>query len=732
MPDPLPVDEEAAAVGREARLDARHLCDLLSQAIAYLDGEAAAEAVDRARAAARSGALPKLSPEEAEYLARAFACHALLANLAEEVAGRPVLAEVEATRGEAGALTLARAVTLLREGGAGQAQIEAALAELDVVPVFTGHPTEVRRRALVGRETEITRLMNALGARPPADRERRLADELFREVALLWRTRLNRPEKLAVADEIRNVLSVVRQSILPAAAVLYGDWQDLTDEGEAPIVLRLGSWLGGDRDGHPGVDAAALKLALQSQARIVCDFYAAALRRLWDDLAISSGFTTVPPEVARLGATQHDPSPHRRDEPYRLALEGIFDRLSATSQKLTGRPVAFALGPSQAEPYADGEAFAADLLIVSDALQGAEGERLIGVHLKRMISLARALGFHLLALDLRQNADVHERTLAELLARAGVADDYLGLDEPGRVALLRQELSHERPLRSPWADYSAETTKELAILDEARQVLEQFGEGALSAYVISKAATVSDMLAVLVLMKEAGLARGGPAPSARLRVAPLFETIGDLRRAPEVMREWLTSPIGRSVTAAAGVQEVMVGYSDSNKDGGYIASRLNVAEAARAIAAECRSGGAPLQLFHGRGGSIGRGGGPAAASVLAQPPQVVQHRIRLTEQGEMISRRYGDEAAAAQRMDGLVGAVLLASNRAPAPDHPKLAEGLARLRDAAFEAYRALVYETPGFEDFFWSATPIPEIAELNIGSRPASRTPSRRIEDLR
>ena len=734
MAEPLNLsDGERAVVGRHVRRNARYLCDLLGEAIGYLDGKAAAQKVARARAVAREPSpYAKVSADDAEFLARAFACHALLANLAEEVAGRRQLAEHEAARGEAGAMTLRRAVERLLANGAGRAELAAALAELRVAPVFTGHPTEVRRRAVVGREAEISRLMSVRRHRLPADLERRIREQLFREVALLWRTRLNRPEKLAVADEIRNVLSVVRQSVLPAVASLYEDWLDLALDGEPPTVLTLGSWLGGDRDGHPGVDAAALRLALQSQARIVCDYYAAELRELWDDLAISSGFTTVTAELTALGAELHDPSPHRKDEPYRLALEEVFDRLSATSQKITGKPVAYALGPSDSEAYGAPDEFVADLTVIADSLGTVEGGRLVGGRLRRLIASARAFGFHLLAIDLRQNADVHERVIAELFARAGVCADYLGLDEADRVGLLRQELAHERPLRSPWSDYGAETAREFAILDAARESLQLFGPDALGAYVVSKAATVSDILSPLVLMKEAGLARGGPEPAARLRIAPLFETIADLKRAPQVLAEWLASPVGRSATAAAGVQEVMVGYSDSNKDGGYIASRLHVSEAACALAAESRRGRAPLQLFHGRGGSIGRGGGPAAASVLAQPPEVVQGRIRLTEQGEMISRRYGDEAAAARRMDGLVGAVLLASSRtAPAAD-PQLSERLARLRDGAFAAYRALIYETPGFEDFYWSATPIAEIAELNIGSRPASRTPSRRIEDLR
>lgn len=729
--DPLNLAEDAADTAREVRRQAQLLSELLNEAIAYLDGEEAAAQVRAGRAAEGLRPYAGLDAGEAEFLARAFACDALLENLAEEVAGRRKLAETQATGG-ARAVTLRGAVESLARAGRSERDIAEALSRLRVAPVFTAHPTEVRRRAVVDREAEITRLMALRRHRLPPALEAEAREALFREVALLWRTRLNRPEKISVADEIRNVLSVVRQSVLPAVASLYADWQGLAGQAETPPVLSLGSWLGGDRDGHPGVDAAALNRALESQARVICDFYAGELRALWRDLAISSSFSQVSPGLAELGEAMPDPSPHRRDEPYRLALEEIYDRLNAVSQKLTGQPVAFALGPSEAEPYAEPEAFAEDLRQVVESLVRHGGERLVGRRLRRLILAVEAFGFHLLTIDLRQNADVHARVVAELLARAGVEADYEALGEDARVAVLSRELEHERPLRSPYIDYTAETDRELAILDAAARALDLFGPKALGAYVISKAADLSDILALLVLMKQAGLARGGAHIQTRIRIAPLFETISDLEHAPGVVRRWLATPAARAIVGEAGFQEVMLGYSDSNKDGGYIASRLHVARAASELSTACLENGAALQIFHGRGGSIGRGGGPAAASVMAQPFEVIPSRMRWTEQGEMISRRYGDEESARRRMDELVGAVLAAGARQQISPGDEHAGRLARLRDGAFAAYRALVYDNRAFEDFFWSATPIAEIAELNIGSRPASRTKSRRIEDLR
>ncbi|MBW3558267.1 MAG: phosphoenolpyruvate carboxylase [Proteobacteria bacterium] len=688
------------------RLD--QLTGLLDQAVAQFDGPEIAALLRRgSRPGAGRDWVSNLPGESAAVLARAFSCRALLANIAQDAHGR--LEDANAP-----ALSL-RAV--LEDPAA-----RAAVDGLKTVPVLTAHPTEVRRRCVVDRELEIGRLL-------AAGEEAGLA----REVALLWRTRLHRPERITVRDEIRNALSTVRQSMLPALVDLYSDWSTLGEAGRFPPVLKLGSWLGGDRDGHPGVDGESLRLALRSQSRIILDFYAGELRALWSDLALSTAYLEVGEAVRALAAADPNPSPHRADEPYRLALEHIFNRLSASAQRLAGGPVAFALGPSTAEPYTGPEAFAADLQVIADSLAAWGGEALVGARLETLLEVIRACGFHLLSVDLRQNADVHEVVVAELLARAGVEPDYLALDEPARVRVLLGEFAHDRPLRSPFITYSAVATRELAILDAAAEAVRAYGSAAIGAYVVSKSATVSDLLEPLALLAQVGLARGGPTPSAEIRVTPLFETIADLENGPGVIAAWLELPLAGSLLGAAPRQEVMLGYSDSNKDGGFLASRRGAALAASRLAQVCAAAGVRLQLFHGRGGSVGRGGGPAAEAVLAQPAGTVQGGHRITEQGEMIARRYGDRSTARRNLDGLAAATLLATlkteNDPAALEHAAAAD---RLAAAAFRAFRALAYDDPGFEDFFWAATPVAEIAELNVGSRPASRTQSRRIEDLR
>ncbi|MDQ0462336.1 phosphoenolpyruvate carboxylase [Caulobacter ginsengisoli] len=732
MAGPLSVQDPQAdtgAVSRDVRKNVAFLDGLLIEAIRYLDGDDAAHLIDSARrAAAEGGSAPHLdflfsalTPDEAMLLARAFACHSLLANIGEEVAGRRRLSEADHQQ------TLAGAAEAL---GLSKARIRKSVEALSVTPVLTAHPTEVRRRALVERETEITRLMALRRHALEPELDRRSREALFREAALLWRTRLHRPEKITVKDEIRNALSIVRTSILPALNSLYAEWGQAF--GTAPQAMTLGSWLGGDRDGHPGVDGDTLRLAFASQARIVLDHYAGEVRRLWSDLAVSSAYAGVSEAVEALAAASGEASAHRADEPYRQAFEFIFDRLCASAQVLAGGPVAYALGPSDAPPYGLPSEFVADLEVIRESLEQNGGSRLVGEQLTTLIAVAKACGFHLLALDLRQNADVHERLIAELLTRSGSDIDYLALDEAARQGLLLAEMAHQRLLRSPFIAYSEETAKELRTLEAAAEAVRLYGPQAIGAYVVSKSATLSDILEPLVLLKQVGLVWGGAEPRAAVRVSPLFETIGDLEEGPAVLRSWLELPLARSLLGKAPVQEVMVGYSDSNKDGGYVASRRGVARAATALAAECERLGVGLRLFHGRGGSVGRGGGPAAEAVLAQPPGTVQGRLRMTEQGEMIARRYGDQATARRNLDSLAAAVLTASQTHLGDDDPKVAARLDELAAASFHAYRGLVYDEPGFETFFWQATPIAEIAQLNIGSRPASRTASRKIEDLR
>jgi phosphoenolpyruvate carboxylase len=649
----------------------------------------------------------------------------MLANLAEDRQG--VTAEPGAD--------LAAAIEKLRGQGAADAEIAGILDHGLIVPVLTAHPTEVRRKSMIDHRNRIADLMHLrdLGAEETPEGD--LIDQaIYRQIALLWQTRALRRERLYVADEVETALSYLRDIFLPELPALYARWERVL--GRRPkSFLRAGSWIGGDRDGNPNVTAESLALATRRNAETVLAHYLSLLHGIGGELSISTELMPTSPEVEALAAAAHDDSPARADEPYRRAITGIYARVAANYEAVSGhappRPASV-----KAQPYPDALAFKADLRTLAKALaKEGSGALSSGGALGRLIRAVETFGFHLATLDLRQNADVHERVVAELLKVAGAEADYLALGESDRVALLRAELATRRPLASPYADYGAETASELAIVRAAAEAHRRYGCQTITTYIISKAATVSDLLEVMILLKEAGIYRPGAAPECDIMVVPLFETIEDLERGPDVMRAYFALPEIAALTNARGYQEVMVGYSDSNKDGGYLTSVWSLHQASRALKPVFDSAGAAMQLFHGRGGAVGRGGGSAFAAIRAQPSGTVNGRIRITEQGEVIAAKYGTRDAAQINLEAMTAATLLASleqSEIPEKDRVRFADAMSQLSGTAFCAYRDLVYGTEGFRTFFRQFTPIAEIATLKIGSRPASRTKSDKIEDLR
>ena len=428
-------------------------------------------------------------------------------------------------------------------------------------------------------------------------------------------------------------------------------------------------------------------------------------------------------------------APARRDEPYRRALIGLYARVAATYAAFTGQqPARLPVVPGRA--YSNPQELRSDLVAIAHSLaKYGAGLLATGGALGRLIRQVECCGFHLATLDLRQNSDVHARVVADLLRGAGVEAQYAQLDEAARVALLRRELASPRQLASPFASYADETRSELAIVGAAAAAHAQYGPACITTYIISKCESVSDMLEVNLLLKEAVLYRPADPAAAAIMVVPLFETIDDLARAPQIMQAWLALPDVHAAAAMRGYQEVMVGYSDSNKDGGYLTSVWSLNQATQALARTFAAAGTAMQIFHGRGGSVGRGGGPSFSAIRAQPQGTVQGRIRITEQGEMIAAKYGTRENAVANLESITAATLLASlERGPGGggEQARFAEAMTALSGAAFDAYRGLVYRTDGFRTFFRQMTPLLEIATLKIGSRPASRTPSDRIEDLR
>ncbi|MCF8706864.1 phosphoenolpyruvate carboxylase [Rhizorhapis sp. SPR117] len=688
--------------------------------------------VDRARGVADADVvdpgLDALSLDDTINFVRGFMLFSMLANLAEDRQG--VAAEPGAD--------VASALKRLKNHGIGTDAVMKLLDKALIVPVLTAHPTEVRRKSMIDHKNRIAELMRLKDA-CVAETESgdRVEEAIYRQIALLWQTRPLRRERLFVADEVENALTYLRDIFLPVLPALYGRWERELGH-RPPSFLRAGSWIGGDRDGNPYVRADSLRLALSRACESVLVHYLEAVHALGAELSISTELADVPEDVLGLAERSGDASPSRQDEPYRRALSGIYARLSATHEKLCGkRPPRPSMLP--AEPYALPGEFRHDLITIAAGLQSkGDGALASGGALGRLIRAVETFGFHLATLDLRQNSEVHERVVAELLKVAGVEADYLGLDEYARIALLRQELSTNRPLGSRFVGYSEETTGELAIIHAAAEAHRVYGSQCITVYNISKAESVSDMLEVNILLKEAGLWRAadnGDPPHAAIMAVPLFETIADLEAAPEIMAAYFGLPEIDALVTQRGHQEVMIGYSDSNKDGGYLTSTWGLHQSSKALEPIFARAGTSMQLFHGRGGAVGRGGGSSFAAIRAQPPGTVQGRIRITEQGEVIAAKYGTHDVAMANLEAMTSATLLASLEPEAlseRDTVRFSMAMDQLSASAFASYRGLVYDTKGFREFFRQMTPLSEIAGLKIGSRPASRKKSDRIEDLR
>ncbi|HTV33296.1 MAG TPA: phosphoenolpyruvate carboxylase [Methylocella sp.] len=733
--------------------DIRYLGQLLGDTIREQEGEETygrIETIRKLSIAFERGADPEagkklaallrsLTEGQALAVSRAFTYFSHLANIAEDrhdMRRRAAAAALEESRGgEAGSLVAA--FERLAAAGISRTAISEVLSRSFVSPVLTAHPTEVQRKTQRDAERSIASLLLEREALPDERARKHNEMHMRARVAQLWQTRLLRYTRPSVHDEIDNALGYYQATFLRQIPRLYAELEDQLGGQPVASFFRMSSWIGGDRDGNPHVNAQTLATALRAQAEVALRYYLAEAEGLHQELSSSLRLVSCTPQLQELAARSGDTNPQLADEPYRRALIGIKARLAATLWTLTGKAT-LARGEGSGEPFPNVEALQADLGIIEESLAANHGAALIPTRLAPLRRALSVFGFHLATVDLRQNSDRHEETVAELLATARVSGSYSGSDESAKQALLLSLLRDPRLLRVPVIKYSERTESELAIFEAARQLREAFGQQAIRHYIISHTETVSDLLEVLLLQKECGLMRGvlGDADaSVALIVVPLFETIADLRHAEAIMRDFYGLPgILDLVRNSGGQQEIMLGYSDSNKDGGFFTSNWELYCASTSLA-EFFHGldGVGLRLFHGRGGAVGRGGGPSYQAILAQPPNSVNGHIRLTEQGEVIASKYSNPDIGLHNLESLVAATL--ESTLLGPSHPAAEEfsaAASALSVLSIAAYRGLVYETPGFVDFFYAATPIAEIAELNIGSRPAARRATRRIEDLR
>ncbi|MEP7206930.1 MAG: phosphoenolpyruvate carboxylase [Casimicrobiaceae bacterium] len=686
--------------------------------------------------------LDALDVRETLTVVRAFSYFSLLANIAEDVHQNRRRRAHRVAGDPSPPGSVARALSHLRERHVAAHDIETLLGHALVSPVLTAHPTEVQRKSILECQGAIA---SRLQARERAQQLGEPVDgfdaDLERLVLTLWQTAALRLARLRVIDEIDNGLTFYRSTFLTALPRMHAELEDALREypgfaanAALPAIMRMGSWIGSDRDGNPYVTADVLEAASRRQVEVALRHYLDEVHALGRELSISTRIVQPSAALEQLAAAAGDASQFRQDEPYRQALVGVYARLAATLTDLTG--LAPEREPRVARPrYHDVDEFAQDLAVIAGSLESHGSAKLADGRLRSLRHAIAIFGFHLAALDLRQNAMVHEQVVGELLARVGVLDDYAGADEAQRVAVLTRELASPRPLLSPYIEYSDVTNSEIAILRVAAGIHRTLGADALHTYVISKCESVSDLLEVGVLLREVGLLAYAPGPTCHVDIVPLFETIADLGASETTMQAAFAHPLYRSWVASRGdAQEVMLGYSDSNKDGGYVTSNWSLYEAERALVRLFAVQGVRLRLFHGRGGTVGRGGGPAYDAIRAQPPGSVAGALRITEQGEIIASKYSDPEQGRHNLEILLSAVIEASLLDADEDQgdPGHHEVMRALSKHAFGAYRALVYDDPHFADYFHATTPISEIAELNIGSRPASRTGSRKIEDLR
>jgi phosphoenolpyruvate carboxylase len=744
--------DDAAAKNRPLVEDIRLLGRILGDVIREQEGREAYELIEnirrlsvayRLKRDASAGKtldrlLKNLSTDQTVSVIRAFSYFSHLANIAEDrhhVRRR----EHHERAGHLHEGSLEMSLERLAQAGVRAADIVHTLARAHISPVLTAHPTEVQRKSILDAERAIAELVGARDALP-TDSDRAENEALIRaRVTQLWQTRMLRYTRLTVADEIENALSYYHATFLRQIPRLYRTLERALPGHEIATFFRMGHWIGGDRDGNPNVTAATLRMALARQSEVVLRYYLTEVHELGAELSISQLLAPVTAEMADLAARSPDRNPHREDEPYRRALTGVYARLAATLHRLTGtEALRHAVAPQ--DPYASADEFRADLAVIEASLRHHHAHALIGPRLAPLMRAVQVFGFHLATVDLRQSSDQHETVVAELLHAARIDADYRARSEDERRAVLLRLLDDARPLRVIGHAYSDLARSELAIFEAARELLAVYGRAALRHYIISHTEDVSDLLEVLLLLKEVGLARGtlGEQMTTELIVVPLFETIGDLRQAAPIMRAFYDLPgIAAMMKASGGEQDVMLGYSDSNKDGGFFTSNWELYRAEVALVTLFddlgREHGLRLRLFHGRGGTVGRGGGPSYQAILAQPPGTVNGQIRLTEQGEVIASKYAHPEIGRRNLETLVAATLEATLLHPTRAAPKaFLDAAEALSQASMAAYRRLVYETAGFTDYFFAATPIREIAELNIGSRPASRKASRRIEDLR
>ncbi len=737
------------------REDIRFLGRLLGDTLREQDGDSAFELVENIRQTAirfhrdqdlkareeLDAILNHLSDKDSLSVVRGFSYFSLLSNIAEDVHhNRRRRAHLRA-----GSSPQEGSVTLALERVLANGNERNVLAEFFnkalVSPVLTAHPTEVQRRSILDCQLAIERLLKERALTELTPNELRHNEEGLRAtIQILWQTRMLRPSRLSVYDEIENGLAYYSYTFLSEIPYIYAKIEDLLERrlvhNIPPVTsfLRIGSWIGGDRDGNPFVTHDVMLRAVERQSSVALDFYIDAVQKIGRSMSLTEQIVHISDEVKQLTATAPD-IPNRSDEPYRRIFLSIAARLVATAHQL-GHQVTQYTPTEPRAPYSSSVEFLHDLNAIIDSLKQHKSSWIARGAVRNLRRAVDVFGFHLAPLDMRQHSKIHEQVVSELFEHNTKRKDYLQLSEKERIDWLLAEISQSRPVLVSFDNFSELAQSELSILQCAAEVHRRFGCAAMTNYIISMTTGVINVLEVAFLLQRSGLLQAGENPQLQLNIIPLFETISDLRSCSAIMDQLFSLPYYRKLLNSRGnVQEVMLGYSDSNKDGGFITSNWEIYKAEIELTKVFAKHKVELRLFHGRGGTVGRGGGPSYQSILAQPPGSVNGQIRVTEQGEVISSKYAEPEIGRRNLETLVAATMeatLLSHDSLGVNAERYYRAMEQLASASFSAYRDLVYETPGFKQFFLESTPIREMAGLHIGSRPPSRKNSDAIEDLR
>lgn len=743
------------------RRDVRFLGNILGEVLVHQGGRELLDVVENIREMSKSlraeyipelneefkKLIESLSPDIRHQVIRAFAIYFQLVNIAEQNHRIRRKRDYERSAGEAVQPgSIESAIQDLKERGIPVEDVKAMMADISLELVMTAHPTEATRRAVLDIHKRMANDVMELDNPTLTYREReKLREKLLNEVLTLWQTDELRDRKPTVIDEVRNGLFYFEETLFDVIPDVYEELERCLEKyypGEqwhVPGYLRFGSWIGGDRDGNPSVTANVTWETLTLHRQLAIKKYKEELKELMGLLSFSTSIVAISDELKE--SIRQDKQNidvvrclelwRNEKEPYKIKISYMLEKLSNTkSEELKGSP----------KRYNTPEELKQDLLIIDRSLRHHFADYVADTHIRKLIRQVELFGFHLSALDIRQHSKEHENAMTEILAKMNIVNDYASLTEDEKIKLLHDLLNDPRPLTSGHLDYSESTRECLDVYHTVYRAQQEFGKECISSYLISMTEAASDLLEVMVFAKEVGLFHKEPDGTARctLQSVPLFETIEDLHAAPGIMKRLFELPVYRSaVMAMSNMQEIMLGYSDSNKDGGVVTANWELRVALNDITAVGKDYDVKLKFFHGRGGALGRGGMPLNRSILAQPPHTVGGGIKITEQGEVLSSRYAMQGIAYRSLEQATWALVTAARLAkfPQQDGASVAEYemiAKQISETALNKYQDLIFRDPDFLTFFKESTPLNEIGELNIGSRPSKRKNSDRFEDLR